>query len=152
MVTVPAVSPVAAPVELLMEAMVLLLLIQLPPVEVLVKVPLVPVHNVAGPESVPADVGAPTVTTKLATDVPQLLVTVYCMVSIPAVIPPTTPVLSASALPLVALQVPPVAVVERVIPEPTHTLPGPLMVPASGNGLTVTLAVAAVVPQAVVTE
>lgn len=148
----PTERPVATPVALLMLAIVVLLLTHVPPVEVLVKVPLVPVQMVAGPDSVPAEVGEPTVTTKLETAVPQLLVTVYCMVSRPAVMPPTTPVLSASALPLVALHVPPVAVVVSVMPEPTQTLPGPVIVPASGSGLTVTAAVAAVVPQAVVTE
>ena len=152
MVTEPTERPVATPVALLIEAMVVLLLIQVPPVEVLVSDTLALVQTVVGPEIVPAEVGAPTFTAKLATEVPQLLVTVYCTVSSPALMPPTVPVLKARAWPLVALQVPPETVSERVMPEPTHTLPGPVIVPASGNGFTVTLAVAEVVPQPVVTE
>lgn len=150
--TVPVATPKAEPVALLIEAIVLLLLTQLPPVEVLVKVAEVPVQIVEGPESVPAEVGAPTFTTKEAVSAPQELAAIYLMVSRPAESPPTTPVESTVAWVLVALHVPPVPVVVSVMPEPTHTLPGPVMVPASGSGFTVILVVAATVPQPVVTE
>ena len=150
-VTLPVVIPVATPV-LLMVAMVLLLLSQLPPVVVLLNVTLAPTHTADGPVMVPAEVGEPTFTTWVAVSVPQLLVTVYIIVSKPALMPPVTPVDSTTALPLVALHVPPaMPLLVKGMPEPIQTLPLPEITPASGNGLTVTLRVAAVAPQPVVT-
>jgi hypothetical protein len=54
-----------------------------------------------------------------------------------------------AVLPL--LQVPPVPVVVSVVVLPAHTAVAPLMVPATGAGLTVTAAVAMAIPQPVVT-
>ena len=51
----------------------------------------------------------------------------------------------------VLLQVPPVAPSVKPIVEPLHIEPVPDIVPASGNGLTVNVCVAATVPQPFVT-
>ena len=52
---------------------------------------------------------------------------------------------------LLTLQVPPIATSVNEMDKPTHTLPGPVMVPAFGNGLTVIVVVAEAVPQPLVT-
>ena len=151
MVTLPVATPVTTPV-LLMVAIVLLLLIHVPPAALLDKVILAATQTLTGPVIVPAEAGKPTVRVWVAMDVPQLLVTVYCMVSTPALIPPATPVERTMAVPLVALHVPPLPVVVSGVPEPIHTVPEPEIVPAPGKGLTVTAVVAATVPQTEVTE
>jgi hypothetical protein len=87
-----------------------------------------------------------------------MLLTVYVIVAVPAATPVTIPVplptLATPVLPLV--QVPPL---EKVAPDAVrvtvavgHTVDVPLMVPAVGNGLIVTAAVAVAVPQLLVTE
>ena len=151
MVTLPAVTPVTVP-EPSTVAMVLLLLSQVPPLTVLVMAVVLPAHTTAVPERVPAEVGVPTLITKSATAVPHILLTVYIMVSRPEAIPPTTPVLSTRALPLLALQVPPLMASVRGVPALIHTLDEPVMVPASGSGLMVMLLIADAVPQLLVTE
>lgn len=67
-------------------------------------------QTVDGPVIVPALRKAPIVITLVATAVPQLLVTVYLMVSIPGVIAVTTPLLLIVAIVvLLRLHTPPVA-------------------------------------------
>jgi hypothetical protein len=74
------------------------------------------------------------------------------MVAVPAVMPVTVPVLPTVATPVaVLLHVPPVAASLKPVAEPTHTDAVPVMLPADGNGLTVTVVVAADVPQPLVT-
>lgn len=75
MVTVPAVRAVTLPVAGFTEAMDALLLLQLPPVPVVVKVADVPAHNGDVPLMVPASGALLTVTALVAVAVPQLLVT-----------------------------------------------------------------------------
>ena len=75
------------------------------------------------------------------------------MATLPADTPVTMPALFTVAMVVLALlHTPPLPVVLRVPVAPTHTVEGPPMVPASGNGFTVTVAVAATVPQVPVTE
>lgn len=75
MVTVPAATPFTIPVDAPTVAIVLLLLLQVPPLTVEVSVAGVPVHTLDGPLMVPAVAPALTVTVVVATAVPQLLVT-----------------------------------------------------------------------------
>lgn len=64
MVVVPAVTPVTTP-EVPIVATAVLLLAQVPPLTVLVREVVRPVHTLAEPEMVPADGAALTVTTVL---------------------------------------------------------------------------------------
>ena len=74
------------------------------------------------------------------------------MVAVPAVTPVTVPVLPTVATAVaVLLHAPPVAASVKPVVEPAHTVAVPVMLPADGNGLTVTTLVAAVVPQPLVT-
>ena len=94
---------------------------------------------------------AVTVTGWVAVALPQLLVTVYMMVSMPPLMPVTTPETETVALPLDALQVPPGARSARGIVAPVHTADSPVMVPAVRKGPMVTTLVTDAVPQALVT-
>ncbi len=74
------------------------------------------------------------------------------MLAVPADTPVTTPraftvATAASAL----LHVPPPIVSENNVVAAWHTVPVPVMVPASAGGLTVTTVVAAAAPQPLVT-
>jgi len=71
----------------------------------------------------------------------------------PAPTPVTTPVEPTVASEVLALlQVPPVVASPRVMVAPTHTVVGPVTVPAVGSGLTVMVRVATTVPHVLVTE
>ena len=73
------------------------------------------------------------------------------MVAVPAVTPITDPVLPTVAIVVaVLLHAPPVAASDKPVVEPTHTVAVPVMVPADGNGLTVTTSVAIAAPQPLV--
>ena len=133
--------------ELLTVATKLLLLLHEPPLTVGVKVMVLPEHTVEGPDIVPADAPGVMVTTNEAVRLPQLLLTVYRMVSTPAVIPTTAPDEDTVALPLVALHVPPVTEADSVVPDPVHILLVPDMVGVVGNAFTAMPLVANTVPQ-----
>src|ERR1700741_1888533 len=91
MVAVPAVIPVTSPVPFTV-ATAVLLDDQLPPAVTLDNVVLFPAHTVVVPV-IDATVGTSfTVTDAVLFVVPQLLVTEYVMVAVPAVIPVTSPV------------------------------------------------------------
>jgi hypothetical protein len=77
----------------------------------------------------PASGNGLTAITAEALTEPQLLVTVYKIVSMPAVIPVTSPSITVAVV-LLAVQTPPVAASVNIIAEPAHTLPGPDMLPA----------------------
>jgi len=74
---------------------------------------------------------------------PQLFVTVYFILSWPIATAETTPeVLPTEAIELLALHIPPeLPELVNVIVEPRHKFAFPEMVPAFGNGFTVTTAV-----------
>ena len=75
------------------------------------------------------------------------------MVAIPDDTPLTMPVLPTVATDVaVLLQAPPDAPSVNVVVDPAHTFKIPVIVPATGNGLTVTIAVAAAVQQPLVTD
>ena len=74
------------------------------------------------------------------------------MVAVPAVTPVTIPDMPivATAV-LLLLHVPPVVVLLNVVVAVAQTIAVPVMVPATGSGLTVTSIVAVAVPQLLVT-
>ena len=76
------------------------------------------------------------------------------MVAVPAVSPVTLPEASIVATVMsLLLQVPPVtASASVVVPPPAHTVVVPVIVPADGPEPTLTVAVARLVPQLLVTE
>lgn len=72
---------------------------------------------------------------------------------VPAAMPLTIPAVSIVATPVAPLfQVPPVTDDPNVTVAPTHIFVVPEIIPATAQGLTVTTAVAAVVPQLLVRE
>ena len=74
------------------------------------------------------------------------------MVAVPADTPVTMPVVpTVATVVAVLLQVPPVVASLNPVVAPAQTVAVPVMVPADGNGLTVTTLVAAAVPQPLVT-
>ena len=149
MVSVPGVMPVTMP-PVVMVALVLLLP-QAPPGTLLVSMISEPTHTFDGPVMVPVKVLELTATTWVALAVPQLFTTVYSMVSSPAVMPVTMPVLPTVAVPLLLLQVPPGVPSVSVMVAPTQTAAGPLMVPAPAPGTMVMILVAVATAQPVLT-
>ena len=109
-----------------------------------------PTHTLVGPDISSTD-GKVTIDTDLvATDVPHTLVTVYDITSPPVVTPVTKPP-DTVAFALAALHTPPATVLDSVIEDPTHTLEGPLIVPAPAPELMVMIAEEMLVPHAVTT-
>ena len=150
MVVVPEVRPLTTPEELIV-ATVVLVLLHTPPVVASVNVVEEPEHTVAVPLIVPAEEGL-TVTTMVAATIPQVFVTVYDMVVVPAARPLTTPeVFTVATRVLVLLHTPPVVASVNVVDKPAITVAVPLIVPAAGEGLTVITWVATAVPQPFVT-
>lgn len=80
---------------------------------------------------------------------PQLVVLKQVIAAEPAVIPVTTPValLTVAMAALLLLQLTPLAVEVKVMAAPSHTVVGPLIVPADAAGSTVMVYVAMPVPQ-----
>jgi hypothetical protein len=73
------------------------------------------------------------------------------MITVPPETPATTPVLFTVAFPLLALHVPPPTLSDSVIVAPTFTEDEPVIVPALGKGIIVTVWVAVAVPQLLLT-
>ncbi len=104
------------------------------------------------PEMLPAAGNRLTVTTVVATAVPQLLVTAYDIIEVPAAMPVTTPVALMVATPVeTELHTPPATASLKAVVIVGQTTSVPVILPALGDGLTVTTAVAATVPQLLVT-
>jgi len=83
---------------------------------------------------------------------PHALLTEYIMVSIPVVLPVTTPLPVTVALVLLLLQVPLPVVSVSVIEAPLHTTDAPVITPAdAGTVLMFITAIAVAVPQVFVT-
>ena len=74
------------------------------------------------------------------------------MTALPAPIPIVTPPLTIATLVLLLPHTPPLIALLNVVDEPTHSDVAPVIVPATGNGLTVTICVSTAVPQPFVTE
>lgn len=148
MVSTPGVTPCMMPGPV--TAALALLLSQVPPGTPSVSVMPLPAHTLLSPEIVPPLGNDVTFTTSDVVAAPQLLVTEYEMESVPVVMPVTRPVVDTVALLLDAAHVPPATASERPRVVPRQTLSPPVMVPAEGNGFTVTTWVAATVPHALV--
>jgi hypothetical protein len=152
MVAVPAATALTIP-EGDTVAMEALLLDQVPPVTESVK-ETVPVPQMReAPEIVPAESELITVTVAFAVVVPQLPVTVYVSVVVPAATPVTAPVAEIVAMEVLPdTQVPEVdPVVAYDVVEPTQTGLMPEIAPAVAFGVTVILYAAVEVPQLFVT-
>ena len=150
-VVVPADKPVTTP-EVLTEPTAGLALLHSPPPAALVSDVLAPTHTIAVPAIVPASGIGLTVATCVAAAVPQLLLTVYDIVVVPAEKPVTTPeVLTEPTAGLVLLHAPPLVALVSEVLAPAHTIAVPVIVPASGRGLTVATCVAVAVPQLLLT-
>ena len=151
MIEVPADIPVAIPVEPTV-AIPVDTLLQTPPAVASVSVAVVPGHITGNPIIVPAAGSGLTVTTTVAAAVPQLLLTVYEIVAVPAVTPVTTPEVPIVATPVgILLHAPPPAASVSAVVAVAHTIGVPVMIPAEGMAITVTTVVAAVVPQLLLT-
>jgi hypothetical protein len=93
-----------------------------------------------------------TVTTTEVYLVPQLFETAYEMVVVPATSPLTIPVVPTDAtLLLLLLHTPPVVTLLSEVFASSHTVVAPIIDPAFGNGLTVTIFEVLAVPQPFVT-
>ena len=139
MITVPVATPVTPPVADT-EALAALPLLQVPPVPVVVNRLVLPIQTDGLPLMVPGLGNGLTVTSWVSAMVPQLLVTVYDTMVVPAVIPLTVPEVFTEATDgLVELQVPPVPVVVRVMELPAQTVLAPVTLPEAAAGLMVML-------------
>ena len=149
------VAPMAAPVTKPLVPMVAaegFVLLQTPPTAMSDSVVDAPLQSVDAPLILPATGLALTVIIAVAATVPQLKVTVKEMVVVPAATPVTIPsVPMVAAAVLVLLQTPPPATSERAIDAPVQTEDAPLILPAEAIAFTVIIAVAAAVPQPLVT-
>ena len=146
-VAVPAAEPVIAPPLNPREATADDEL-QAPPLVASLKVTVAPIHNDAVPFIVPAFGIEFTVTVFVAFAVPQLLVTEYDIVAVPAAKPVTTPrELIAAVVVLDELHTPLPAASLKLAVVPTHNAAVPLIAPAAGNGFIVTPLVAYALPQ-----
>ena len=155
MVEFPAATPVTAPVAAFTVATDGVRLLQVPPLLPLLEYVVAdPVQTVVAPLIAPATGRGLTVISADAIEVPQLLVTIYFMVAVPAALPVTNPVLEFTVATRVLLlfQVPTlVLLLENVAVARTQTVEAPLTVPAFGSGFTVTSFDAVDVPQLLVT-
>jgi hypothetical protein len=130
-VVVPGDKPKTIPVVALTVATTTLVLLQVPPGVAFPSVVVAPVQT----ESVPVmgpDVAVFTVMILVVELLPHALVTVYEMVTVPAVTPVTRPVDETVALLLSAVQVPPGTLLVSEIFEASLTADGPEMTPADG--------------------
>ena len=152
MIDVPALTPVTIPVAFTVATLVATEL-QDPPAAVgsLNSVEVVG-QTTSPPEIAPANGDGFTVTTTDVVAVPQLFVTAYDIIDVPAAIPVTVPVALTVAIPVdTAVQVPPATASLRLVVVVGQIEKVPVMVPAFGEGFTVTTVVAAAVPQLLVT-
>jgi uncharacterized MnhB-related membrane protein len=142
MLAVPAERPFTIPEVAPTDAMVGALLVQEPPETVLPSVIDELTHTEEAPVIVPAFGNGLIVIFFVTLAVPQLFVTVYEIVAVPAANPFTSPDVPIEAI-VGALLVhePPATALLKLRTDPTHTVDAPLMAPAFGNGLTVTTVV-----------
>jgi hypothetical protein len=151
MVEVPAVIPPTVPDELTVATPVNVLL-HIPPGAASLSDVVPDPQTVAVPVIVPGAGSGLTVTTIVAAAVPQLLVTVYDMIVVPADTPVTVPEeLTVAIAVSVLLHAPPGAASLSDVVDSAHTVAVPAMLPATGNAFTVTNVVATAVPQLFVT-
>jgi hypothetical protein len=137
MVDEPVATPVTKPVLLTVATRVFELL-QLPPVAASVSWVVAPPHTVKVPVIVPAVIEELTVTIFVAEALPQLFVTAYVIVAVPAETPVTIPVLPTVATPVAPeLHTPPLTASLSVMGVLVQSMDAPEMLPAPGNAFTV---------------
>src|SRR5689334_2934973 len=125
-----------------MVALARVLLLHVPPDTLAVRLVVALAHTVGSPKIYIEVVSEFTVIVFVATAVPQPLVTAYDITAVPAATPVTTPVLLTVAIPVAPeLQVPPLIVLLNVIVLLTLTADEPVIEPAFGAALTVTILV-----------
>lgn len=123
MVAEPAATPVTTPVVAFTVAVAGLLLLQLPPpVPLLVKMAVEPLHKLAVPVTVPASGRLPTVTTIDWDATPHTDATVYEIVEVPGACAFTRPVFAFTVAVevLLLLHIPPVILLDKSVVEPVH--------------------------------
>ena len=151
-IALPTDTPVTVPEDITM-ATEALLVVHKPAGVTSLKVVLAPAQMPVFPRIGDTDGGPVTVTLMVAVAVPQPLITVYDITVEPADIPVTVPVpLTVAIVKSKLLHEPPVPVVDKPEVAPTQIEEVPLIVPASGAGLIVTVAAILNVPQLLVTE
>jgi len=128
-----------------------LVVVHTPPVVALVRVIAASLHTVPEPLIVVTVGSVPMVMTALAVALPQLVVTVYLMVSSPGTTPVTTPPALMVALPLLALHTPPEVALLKVMVAPVHTVIAPVIALTVGGPMIVIVFVAVAVPQLLLT-
>jgi hypothetical protein len=136
-VSIPADIPCTIPLKTVADA---LLLFHTPPVIASVNVMLSWAHTLAAPLIAPASGNGFTAMLAAVEALPQLLLTIYLIVSTPADTPEVTP-LKTPANVLLLLHTPPADRSARIVVAPTQTLVNPVIVPASGNESTVIISV-----------
>lgn len=137
---------------LLIVAILVVPLLHTPPVIASVNDVVALTHTFEMPVIVPAKGNGLTVAVTVAATEPQLLLTKYDIVVVPADRPLTKPVLLTVAILVVPLlHTPPVVASVNDVVAPAHTVDAPVIIPAMGNGLMLTVAVATAIPQAVET-
>jgi hypothetical protein len=122
--------PVTTPVVAFTVATVGQAILHVPPVEGFVSVIVDPAHTEVGPT-----IGVAAETTVIVFVAAQPA-TVYLMVTVPGLTPPTMPVTAPTVaiVTSVLLQIPPVEELASGVVAPTHTVPAPVI--AEGKGLT----------------
>jgi len=122
-----------------------LLAVHIPPVEKSVSVIVVFKHTVDAPVIRPASGSGFITMIFIAVSVPQLLVNIYLIVSMPDVIGLTVPDITVASV-LLLLHIPPVVASFNNNVEPIQILLPPEIVPALGKGLTVIIFCVSAVP------
>ena len=117
--------------------------LQTPPPVASVRFVVAPTHSVGVPLTVPAMANGLTVTTTLVLKVPQMLVTIYDMITVPDETPVTIPVDEPTvAIPVAPeLHTPPLVASVSALVAPTQTVAVPV-IDATEIGLTVAISVA----------
>jgi hypothetical protein len=109
--------------------MVLAAQVKVPPLMLLLRFMDEPIHTAAGPVTMPASMVI--LTGLVATSVPQLLVTLYFIVSAPAAKPIITPVVeTVDSVPLLIDHAPPAILELAMAVRPAATVPGLVIMPA----------------------
>ena len=126
--------------------------VHVPPVVELLNVVVAPAQTADVPFITPPFGNGLTVIVLVAVALPQMLVTVYEIIAVPAATPVVIPVEPTVAIPVaLELHTPPVVELLSVMVEPAQTADAPVIVPAVGAVITLTDLVATPIPQLVVT-
>ena len=124
----------------------------MPPVVTLANVILAPTQTTEGPVIEAADGNGFTVTKRVESEVPQLLVKEYVMRAVPTALPRTAPEVLTDAIAGALLDhVPPDVALLSVVTAPIHTVGVPVTGPDEGSGFTVNVRVVSLEPQPLVT-